>query len=401
MPLSENLRNGGRPPAWAVEVLQSSLAAWMAAPPPYPADAFSGRGVVITGGHLRYWSGALAAFASLRKQGCRLPFELWVLEPELPDLPPKIVKHFSDVMGVAVRVLPKDNLYGAAGYRAKVSAILSSSFEEVLFLDADNIPLGNACALFDEPLYKVAGALFWKDFWEAVPAEALKAITRTNASLTNTHESGQMVIDKRRGWRELLTAAHINFLGPGIYYPMLSGTTGEGDKETFPYGFLLWGHSFGVIEAGVVRVGRDGPAGWEGSGMLQHSPAGAPLFLHANAYKPNFLTLPDTIVPTVAHGSKFESHKQEMQRASGYDVEAFVHAVLRAVRCDEEVASYVYKELRWRIYWRAIHLKLMQVLRRARLTSSSNNPTFTSGYIGIRCSYMHNWRVKDPLSCPF
>jgi alpha 1,2-mannosyltransferase len=171
MPFSENLRNGGRPPAWAVEVLQSSLAAWMAAPPPYPADAFSGRGVVITGGHLRFWSGALVGFASLRKQGCRLPFELWVLESELLELPPKIVRHLSERMGVAVRVLPKDDLYGAAGYRAKVSAILASSFEEVLFMDADNIALRNACALFDEPLYNNAGALFWKDFWEPVSAE--------------------------------------------------------------------------------------------------------------------------------------------------------------------------------------------------------------------------------------
>jgi hypothetical protein len=206
-----------------------------------------------------------------------------------------------------------------------------------------------------------------------------------------------MVIDKRRGWRELLTAAHINFLGPGIYYPMLSGAVGEGDKETFPYGFLLWGNSFGVIEAGVVSVGRDGPSGWERYGMLQHSPVGDPLFLHANIYKPNFLTLPDTVMPAVANGSKYESHKQEMQRAAGYDVEAFVHAVLRAVRCDKDVTSYVYKELRWRIYWQSIYLKLQWALLWARITYRSK---FTSGYTGISCSYMVNVRVKDPLSCP-
>ena len=42
---------------------------------------------------------------------------------------------------------------------------------QVLFLDADNVAAGNACALLDSPEYRESGAMFWTDFWgpSAVP----------------------------------------------------------------------------------------------------------------------------------------------------------------------------------------------------------------------------------------
>lgn len=51
-------------------------------------------------------------------------------------------------------------------YLAKAAAIINSRFNEVLYLDADNSVARNPEYLFEEPMYKERGALFWPDFWK-------------------------------------------------------------------------------------------------------------------------------------------------------------------------------------------------------------------------------------------
>lgn len=47
----------------------------------------------------------------------------------------------------------------------KVAALLHCSFDEVLLLDADNIPLFDPSYLFSDRLYRQHRNLFWPDFW--------------------------------------------------------------------------------------------------------------------------------------------------------------------------------------------------------------------------------------------
>lgn len=47
----------------------------------------------------------------------------------------------------------------------KVAALLYCSFQEVLLLDADNLPLADPTYLFQDPLYRQRGNLFWPDYW--------------------------------------------------------------------------------------------------------------------------------------------------------------------------------------------------------------------------------------------
>lgn len=65
-------------------------------------------------------------------------------------------------------------------FQIKADAIVQSSFEEVLYLDSDNIPLRDPAYLFDSALYKGPGQpqiVFWPDlnkdhrkrFWLSVP----------------------------------------------------------------------------------------------------------------------------------------------------------------------------------------------------------------------------------------
>lgn len=82
----------------------------------------------------------------LRRTGCALPIELWFFEEELPS--PGIARELA-ALNVMIRSL--DELQQGAsttifhdgadgfGYVMKAVVILFSSFEEVLYLDSDNI----------------------------------------------------------------------------------------------------------------------------------------------------------------------------------------------------------------------------------------------------------------------
>lgn len=51
------------------------------------------------------------------------------------------------------------------GWVAKVYALMHCSFQEVVVLDADAVPLSDVARLFANPTYMEAGALFWPDAW--------------------------------------------------------------------------------------------------------------------------------------------------------------------------------------------------------------------------------------------
>lgn len=50
-------------------------------------------------------------------------------------------------------------------YEYKVRSLLHTQFQQVLLLDADNIPLQDPAMLFDNHDYQHYGNLFWPDFW--------------------------------------------------------------------------------------------------------------------------------------------------------------------------------------------------------------------------------------------
>ena len=56
-----------------------------------------------------------------------------------------------------------DEGWHLAGWAAKPFAILTSSFREVIFIDADSLFFKNPEVLFDNPSYQETGALFFKD----------------------------------------------------------------------------------------------------------------------------------------------------------------------------------------------------------------------------------------------
>ncbi|GIL84768.1 hypothetical protein Vretimale_14448 [Volvox reticuliferus] len=207
------------------------------------APGFSGRGVVMVGGGIRYLTPAWASLHVLRRTGCKLPVELWFPVEEFPT--PAVEEALLD-LGVMSRRLSARDL-AQKGFGVKVAALLLSSFQEVLFLDSDNTVLRDPTFLFESEEYVSTGALLWPDYWDRTAAPEVAQILNISASRlpAGSFESGEMVIDKARHWRGLVLAAYMNVYG-AVFSELLSCYIGKGDKETFAYSMLATGEPLWV-----------------------------------------------------------------------------------------------------------------------------------------------------------
>jgi alpha 1,2-mannosyltransferase len=204
--------------------------------------------VVIVAGGLKYTVPAWVALSSLRRAGCALPAELWFPAAELPD-----AAFAAALRNLGAAVRNADDVYPGgsaaafkAGFALKAVAILFSRFEEVLFVDADNVALRDPTDLFDWPPYRSTGMLLWPDFWPrsaapdafAIAPEAMSAYDGVAAN--RSVESGQLLLHKRVAWRAATMAWFVNIQGP-LYYRLLCSYMGAGDKETWAFAAALAG----------------------------------------------------------------------------------------------------------------------------------------------------------------
>lgn len=240
--------------------------------PPYPAGRFAGRGVVICGGGRKYFPCAWVCINMLRHVGCRLPIELWHLGPlEMSESMRSLVAPLDVTCVDAHEVRKKHPVLRLNGWELKPYSIIHSRFEEVLFLDADNVPLVDPERFFARPEYRETGAIFWPDFnpigfknpiWEAAEVEY-----RYEPSF----ESGQIVLDKRRCWAELQLTMHYN--EHSEFYYRFTG----GDKDTFHVAWRRLARSFSLAPYHVRALGD--------CVMNQHDFDGEVVFQHRNNAK--------------------------------------------------------------------------------------------------------------------
>src|SRR5262249_7829771 len=120
---------------------------------------YEGRGIVIVGGGIRYFTCAWVCLQMLRRLGCTLPVGLWHLGPREMDQERQSLLTDLGVKCVdAMRFRKKFPIRRLAGWELKAYAVLHSSFREVLFLDADNVPIVDPTFLFDTPEFRRTGA---------------------------------------------------------------------------------------------------------------------------------------------------------------------------------------------------------------------------------------------------
>jgi hypothetical protein len=240
----------------------------------YPVPEFQQeRGIVISGGGQKYFPLAYAAIANLRRLGCSLPIELWHLgEAEMTPQWRLAVERLGDVSVVdAAQTGPGARIL--AGWESKPYSMLYCSFAEVLYLDADNLAASDPKFLFDDADYRVAGAVFWPDLpngREWIPGE-----TWDTAGILNREgpafETGQILVNKRRYWRELQVTMHLNEYSDCWYEYVY------GDKDTFKLAWHKCGQGYVMPTA----------SRWRKPAIIQTDLQDRPLFYHCVQGKPS------------------------------------------------------------------------------------------------------------------
>jgi hypothetical protein len=279
------------------------------------AGDHAGRGVVILGGG-RYFVAAYVTVRVLRHVGCTLPVQLWHLAGEVTDRMRELLRPYGVECvdaDAAARERPFRFLDGHwwRGWQLKPFALVHSPFREVLLLDADSYPVRDPSFLFDWPPYRERGAVFWPDsassagLWTAEKC-AVFGIPPGDPAL----ESGQMVVDKRRCWRELQLTLWYNAHADFVYRILW------GDKDTFNVAWRRLGRAYALPQPAC---------GWDLHTLLQYGPDGRVLFQHRCGDKfrlpgETFSSTPqfhgdNLFNPRLAHEDLCFAFREELRRA--------------------------------------------------------------------------------------
>lgn len=243
----------------------------------YPTNCFAGRGIVICAGGPAYFTCAWVNIVNLRAVGCKLPIEVWYVGKELSFYAIRELENLNvdcrDILDAG-----PTTLFGAA---LKSLAILKSKFREILFLDADNNCVKDPTYLFDSQEFKEFGAVFWPDYWYTAKDNPIWKIVESDEFDLPEQESGQILVDKARFWRELNISLYFNKKNK-VYHKLLYG-----DKDTFKFAWLALNSKFFMVERAVGSCGTFIEGTFKGFTMVQHGLNGEVLFLHRNLQKWN------------------------------------------------------------------------------------------------------------------
>ncbi|ANB11379.1 Mnn2p [Sugiyamaella lignohabitans] len=304
-------------------------------PSNYPKGLFKGQGVVFTSGG-KYLPIMVTTLRMLRRVSPVIPVEVFLADKE--EYEPEICEKLMPMLGARCVVL--EDVYGKEffksfdihSYQLKALSIWASSFEDVIFIDSDNVPIRNVEASLQQEPYLSTGYIVWPDYWfrttsthyydiadivlgervrgdlsvtdpKLIPQADLK-----NALPDKSSESGQLMISKSKHYKSLLLTVYYNLNGFTAYYKLFTqGSGGEGDKETFLAAALALGEPVYQILTDTRPTGRFDPEGFEGAGMLQIDPYedykkhvlktspkdvhGRILFVHFNMFKLNIRLL--------------------------------------------------------------------------------------------------------------
>lgn len=241
--------------------------------PPVDPKAYSGRGIIMLAGGLRYFPGAYINIRLLRYLGVTLPIEVWYLNEK------EMTLHIRSIMeSLGVTLINAEDYYKdkpatiRGGWELKTYSIINSKFREILFLDSDSYAVKNPEFLFSTPEFREHGAIFWPDF-ECLRDDAaiLEIAGIPWEKECREWETGQIVIDKVKNWRPLHLAMHYNEHSHFYFRHVF------GDKATFQTAYQKLNHPHFLIKKRVVDLHR--------KVMLQHSTDGTLLFQHRNRAK--------------------------------------------------------------------------------------------------------------------
>ncbi len=176
---------------------------------------------------------------------CNLPVEIWYFGSH--EFPGFLSKKFV-ALGcflVDARTIPNDNMQRSqqtmSGWQLKAQALKFTSFENVILLDADQVPVRDPEEIFNWPEYREFGAVFWPDVVDISNDNPVWKLLGLTQMTRVSWESGQLCINRKRHWLSVCLVDAMN-QDRETFYSMVYG-----DKDTFLLSWLLTGASFALI----------------------------------------------------------------------------------------------------------------------------------------------------------
>ncbi|ANB14272.1 Mnn2p [Sugiyamaella lignohabitans] len=270
-------------------------------PSSYPEGMFNGSGVVFTSGGA-YLPVMVAALKMLRRVSPDIPVEVFMANKD--EYEPDICSKVLPSLGARCFILQDvygDNFFRSFdihSYQFKSLAILASSFENVIFMDSDNMLFRDVEQSLHQEPFNSTGYVVWPDYWDRTVSPDFYDIAgielgdrvRGDLSITDpnlvpeadlenaipnkTSESGQLMISKSKHYKTLLLSIYYNLNGFNAYYKLLSqGGPGEGDKETYIAAARALNATVHQIKSPLITTGMVRPNGiYKGVGMMQALP---------------------------------------------------------------------------------------------------------------------------------
>ncbi|KAK1943185.1 hypothetical protein P3T76_005822 [Phytophthora citrophthora] len=252
---------------------------------------FPSRGIVM----VVYPALVPSAYATLRAIrdifGCKLPIEVWFVRGEMRKYPESLapLRNLQRNATIDLKFREIETNGKSIRFESKIYAIYNSHFDQILFLDADNVPVRDPSFLFDTPEFVKMGAVFWPDYWH--PHNTMFYINSNSLvwelldmSFVDMfeQESGQLLLDRRRHAAPIQLAAFYTFHEPNYFQKQ---QLAWGDKDLFRFAWLKLQVPFFMIQTPPAIAGM--VIGWSfcGMTMVQHDANGEVLFLHRNQRK--------------------------------------------------------------------------------------------------------------------
>lgn len=280
---------------------------------PEQNDFYQKDGIVVVGGS-KFSILAFEMIKVIRAHGSSLPVEVFIPPGESDPEFCTFIKSNLNAKCISIdRIFPPDIVesYNFKGYQFKSLAMLASSFENLLLLDADNLPIVDLDDIFQSQVYRDNGMIIWPDYWRRTTSPKYYSIAQISVDFTHrarnfvddltpssvytdyekmdpysdiplhdfqgalpdpSTESGQLMINKKTHLSSLLLSFYYNVHGPKYYYPIFSqGRSGEGDKESFIAAAHYYNLTYYQVKSSTGSDGyhkKDG-SGFKGIAMYQ------------------------------------------------------------------------------------------------------------------------------------
>ncbi|KAG0281044.1 hypothetical protein BGZ95_007244 [Linnemannia exigua] len=262
---------------------------------------FKGKGLVFCAGDNQFEFVVTSIQAIRNRLKSKLPIQVFHMgENDLSKPRQKYLQDMAEGIEVIDVTAILDNGYmQLGGWAIKPFALLASSFEEVMFVDADAYFLQDPAVLFQDPGYMATGALFFFDRtlfpdWK-IGSDWLKSILPIMSSfprksrmfnLLTAHEqeSGVVVINKKTRFLGLLGTCKMN----GKWErDLVTYKVFHGDKETFWTGFEMVQEPYAFMRnyGGVIGELRPDDENSVCGAQLHEDHKGYPLWWNGGLYR--------------------------------------------------------------------------------------------------------------------